>query len=68
MRHVTVGCDQQTLKPQFFRTLEALPGGLRGCQPLEMRGTSFWIHVQISVRVTKVLIRKRFRRTPPKNS
>ena len=26
MRHVTFGCDQQTLRPQFFRTLGG-PGG-----------------------------------------
>ena len=32
-----------------------------------MRDISFWLHVQISLLVTKVLIRKQFRRMLPKN-
>ncbi len=59
MSRVTVGCDR---KPSFFSPRPGIAGAYADASSLEMPGTSFWIYVQISHFVTKVLIRKHFRR------
>jgi hypothetical protein len=46
--------------PSFLAPLAAIAGAPRKRQPLGMRVTSFSVYVQISLFVTKVLIRKRF--------
>ena len=67
MRHVTVGCDQQALmKTPVFRTLGGPDGQFTRAPAAGDEGHLLWdICANLSF-VTKVLIRKRFRRLPPK--